>query len=102
MPRKKSTQAFVRKVKDHLRKASLGLSIWELVQQVNPRLRGWAAYFRIGNSFAAALALQHKVIEQLRLFLRRKHHRKRNRGYRHWPDAFFYAKGLVYVPALVR
>jgi len=102
VPRKKSVQTFVRKIKDHLSRQCLGFPIADVVTCINLRLQGWANYFRIGNSYSVALALHRKVCEQLRLFMRRKHHRQDHRGYRHWPDSFFTAKGLVYVPTLVR
>jgi group II intron reverse transcriptase/maturase len=102
LPRKSKVRSLVRRVKEKLQKTCLGLTIREAIARINPTLRGWATYFRIGHSYTSAQQAMHGICEQLRLFLRRRHARKRSRGYRYWPNRFFYQEGLLYVPALVR
>lgn len=102
VPRKKSIQSIGQKVKATLQKTCLGKPVREAIARINPKLRGWANYFKIGNSYVAALKVQHRVCEELRIFVRRRHSRKDRRGYRHWPDSFFYREGLLYVPNLIR
>jgi len=102
VPRTAKVRSLVGRVKEKLQKTCLGVTIREAIARINPILRGWAMYFRIGHSFSSALQAMHGICEQLRLFLRRRHARKRCRGYRFWPNRFFYKEGLLYVPALVR
>jgi group II intron reverse transcriptase/maturase len=102
VPRKEKVQEVVSRVKEKLQATCLGKTIREAIARINPTLRGWANYFRIGCPYAVAQRVMRGVCEQLRIFLRRRHARKKNRGYRHWSNTFFYKEGLVYVPNLVR
>jgi group II intron reverse transcriptase/maturase len=99
-PRAKSMKAIRARIKETVKNHPLGARLEEVIREVNPKLRGWANYFRIGNSYGAARALTVFTCEQLRIFWRRRKQRKNTRG-RKWPDAFFYDKGLCYVPSLI-
>ena len=100
-PRKKSMLAISRRMKETIKSMPLGMSITEVIPTVNRMLRGWANYFRIGNAYVAARRLTGYVCDQLRLFWRRRHHRKAIRGIREWTNAFFHEKGLLYAPHLL-
>ncbi len=100
-PRSKSVKAMRRRLKDRLKGLPVGATLDAAIAAVTPLLRGWANYFRIGNSYRAALGLSRYVCAQLRLFWRRRKHRKRIRGTRKWPDSFFYKLGVPYVPHLL-
>lgn len=89
-------------IKNVIRRHPLGTPLAEVIAAVNRTLRGWAAYFKIGNSYQAGLGLAHYACDQFRLFWRRRKARKRIRGVRHWPDGYFYHQGLCYVPKLLR
>jgi RNA-directed DNA polymerase len=59
------------------------------VQDVNRFLRGWAAYFRIGNSARAFDKIMTFAVDRLALFVAKLHHRSRRYGwfvYRRSPD----------------
>ncbi len=59
----------------------------EVVQKLNPILRGWGNYFRKGNSSQKLDQIDDYVIHQLQLFLSKKHHlsgRNRWRWTRTW------------------
>lgn len=101
LPAKKNLKEIRRKIKKRLKKLPLGVSLNEAVKVINPLLRGWANYFRIGNSYEAALGLSQYACDQLRLFWRRRKQRKQIRGSRRWPDSFFYERGVYYVPKLL-
>lgn len=101
-PRAKSLKAIRARVKDAIRRVPLGEGFSTVIVSVNRKLRGWANYFRIGNSYVAALGLSAYVCEQLRIWWRRRKQRKRVRGLGAWADGFFYRHGLVYLPVLVR
>jgi group II intron reverse transcriptase/maturase len=102
MPRKKSQKSIRQKIKDRIKCCPLGMTIREVIQEINPVLRGWSNYFRVGNSFKAALGLAAYVCEQLRTYMRRRQFRKDIRGYRKWPNRFFYRNHLLYLPNLIR
>lgn len=101
-PRPKSLKAIRQRIKDAIKKVRLGAEFGEVIDCVNRRLRGWANYFRIGNSYVAALGLSASVCEQLRIWWRRRKQSKRVRGRHAWADGFFYNQGLVYLPTLMR
>jgi RNA-directed DNA polymerase len=101
-PRPQAMRKVRARVKDVIRKHPLGTPLREVIARVNATLRGWAGYFKIGNSYQAGLDLTHYTCAQLRLFWRRRRHCKRIAGVRRWPDGFFYEQGLLYVPKLLR
>lgn len=66
-----------------------------LVRALNPVLRGWANYFRIGNSYQHFSKLQFYVLERLILFRRRKYAWKGRR----WPVEEIKRLGLYWMPS---
>jgi RNA-directed DNA polymerase len=52
-----------------------------IVQEVNMFLRGWAAYFRYGNSARHLSKIRHYARMRLALFITRKHRRSRGFGW---------------------
>ena len=101
-PRSKSLQAIRRGIKDAIKTVPLGAEFREVIDCVNRRLRGWANYFRIGNSYVAAWELHGYVCEQLRIWWRRRTQSKQIHGRSTWANDFFRAQGLEYLPSLVR
>jgi len=101
-PRPKSVRKVRQRIKDVIRSHRLGEPMWVVIDSVNRTLRGWAGYFKIGNSYRAACKLTRYVCDQLRLFWRRRKQSKRTHGQRRWPDGVFYNQGLCYVPKLLR
>lgn len=100
-PRPKALKKARQRIKERIRSVPLGEPLTEVIKTVNRTLRGWANYFRIGNSSQAGYDLARYTCEQLRLWWRRHKNRKRIRGTRRWPNSFYYDRGLLYVPALL-
>ncbi|RKN34332.1 group II intron reverse transcriptase/maturase [Streptomyces hoynatensis] len=78
-PAKKSVRTIVRKVKIACR-MDVNQPLPNLLQQLNPMLRGWCAYFRPGVSSATFQYLHHIVWHQVWKWIRRKHRRT------HWKE----------------
>ncbi|MCH2205058.1 MAG: hypothetical protein MK132_04190 [Lentisphaerales bacterium] len=91
-----------RKIKEAVKEFPLGVHLTEVIKTINRKLSGWAQYFKVGNSYDAALKLSNYTCLQLRIFWRRRKQRKDINGYRKWPNDYFYNKGLHYVPKLLR
>ena len=75
------------KIRDVLSpRSKLPLSLKELVEQLNPILRGWRSYFRFGNSHKKFAAIDSYVHELLALWWSKKHRKVGRR----WSTAFDY------------
>jgi len=88
-PRRKAMEAVRQKIKGTIRQYPLSASIRDVIVEVNRVLEGWANYFAWSNASRHFVKVDAYVIDQLRLFLRRKHHRKHSRGHRDWPIQLF-------------
>ena len=73
-PRPKKITMVLRKVRDSLR-ASRQLSVSAAVAQVNPILRGWVNYFKVGNSSQAFNKVKHHAERKVRRFAAKKRKR---------------------------
>jgi RNA-directed DNA polymerase len=87
-PRPKKITALLRKVRNALR-ASRHLSMPEAVAQVNPILRGWVNYFRVGNSSQAFDKVKFHVERKVRRFAAKKSKRK-GFGWKRWSSDIVY------------
>jgi RNA-directed DNA polymerase len=67
------------RVRELTRRSRLLLPIGVIVEDVNRFLRGWAAYFRFGNSAVRFEKIMHHVWTRVALVIARRH--KRSRGY---------------------
>lgn len=100
-PSSKATKSIKKTIKMVLKKSCLGNNLKEVVDNLNIRLRGWANYFQVGNSYRQFCEISRDTTEQLRLFLRKRYQRKRDRCYRTFPNGYLYGKlGLLYLPGL--
>ena len=100
-PRPKSMKSIRLRIKERVKSLPLGMDLREVIKLVNPILRGWANYFKVGNSSQAADSLANYTCQQLRIFWRRRHQCKRIAGTHLWRNGFFYEKGLCFVPSLL-
>lgn len=100
-PRAKSCKQFRERLKARVKAVPLGQPLADVVKTVNAGIRGWVGYFRIGNSYKAALEVSRFACMQLRIHLRRRRQRKDIRGTGRWPDGFFYQQGVLYAPNLL-
>jgi group II intron reverse transcriptase/maturase len=101
-PRAKSMQKIRDKIKTAVKEIPTGKELSEVITVVNRKLRGWAEYFKIGNSYEAALEITEFACKQLRIFWRRHKNRKEQQCSRIWQNKFFYERGLLYVPYLLK
>jgi group II intron reverse transcriptase/maturase len=77
-------------------------SLGEVISELNPVLRGWRNYFRIGNSAKHFKQMDSYVRERLYLFLSKKHG-KSGRGWgERWKSIDFRREGLYYLSGTVR
>ena len=71
-PSKKSVNRIKQKVAEHLKPSNV--APWEEVRdRLNQKLKGWKAYFGLGNPWKAYEVLDQHVEERVRHFLRRRH-----------------------------
>jgi RNA-directed DNA polymerase len=94
-PRPKSMQKLKDRLRAETRRAN-GRSLDEIIQRINPKLRGWFEYFKHAHRTTFA-DVDRWVRMRLRSILRkRKGLRGRGRGADHqrWPNAYFAEHGL--------
>ena len=95
-PRRKAMQAVRQKIKETVRQYPLSATIRDVVIELNRVLDGWGNYFAWANASRHFAKIDLYAVDQVRLFLRRKHHRKTSRGHRAWPIQFLREKlGLI-------
>jgi RNA-directed DNA polymerase len=83
------------------RRSSTGLSVEEMVDQLNTVLRGWTNYFRLGTVSAAYQAVKHHACRRLRQWLGRKSGARV--GLSRCSDTYLHAKlGLIDLAKLPR
>jgi len=91
-PATKAMQSVRQKVRDAIGYDDI-YSLDEKIRALNPILRGWGQYFRIGNASRHFKKVDSYVYTKLVNFLRRKH-KRRGKGYREFPPSFFKRAGL--------
>lgn len=101
-PKKKSLKSIRDRIKTVLKNLELGTNLKKTIDIINRKIRGWTQYYKIGNSYEAAEKLAAYVCRQLRIYWRRCKHRKDIQGTGKWKNKFFYEKGLLYAPKLLR
>jgi len=88
VPRPKKVIAILREVGEILRR-SRHLPMQAAVAQVNPVLRGWVNYFRVGNSGRAFDKVKYEVDHKVRRLAAKKCKRK-GFGWKRWSSAVVY------------
>ena len=91
-PSTKAMRGIRHKVRDAVGYDDL-YSLEEKIRALNPILRGWGQYFRIGNAHRHFQKVDSYVYTKLVNFLRRKH-KRRGKGFRAFPPSFFKKAGL--------
>jgi RNA-directed DNA polymerase len=89
-PSKKSVKAFLRTVRERI-KNSRGMSAGDLIEQLNPLIRGWALYHRHVMSKAIFDSVDHAIFKALWAWAVRRH---RNKTRRWIKDKYFHVQGL--------
>jgi RNA-directed DNA polymerase len=91
-PSTKAMQSVRQKVRDAVGYDDL-YSLGDKIRALNPVLRGWGQYFRVGNAHRHFKKVDSYVHTKLVNFVRRKH-KRRGKGYREFPPSFFKRAGL--------
>jgi RNA-directed DNA polymerase len=73
----------------------------EAVAGVNPIVRGWVAYFRVGNSADALQKVRYHVERQVRHFAAKKS-KRRGFGWKRWSSEVVYGAWGLYDDYRVR
>jgi hypothetical protein len=73
-------------------RARLAAPVEQIVQELNRFLRGWAGYFRYGNSALAFDKIRAYALMRVALFLAKRHRRGRAWG---WAQVYRYDRGLI-------
>lgn len=89
-PRPKKVTALLREIRNTLR-VSQHLPMQVAVAKVNPILRGWVNYFRIGNSSQAFDKVKYHVERKVRRFAAKKSKRT-GFGWKRWSSDIVYKK----------
>lgn len=71
-PRRKAVAALREKIRTKIGRRYY-LSLQEIIREINPILRGWRGYFKVGNSERHFYRLDRFVMNRLRIFVKRKH-----------------------------
>ena len=72
------------------------VKVSEIVREINPVLRGWVNYFRVGNSRNSFSKIRHYTVKKIRRFIRKKQGRH-GYGWNDLPNSFLYGDlGLFY------
>lgn len=82
------------KIKQITRSHHLSEPVGNVIGDLNPLLKGWGNYFAKTNASASFGKIDRYGLSQLRLWMRRKHHRKWSQSHREWPASLFYKLGL--------
>ena len=93
-PRMKARTILLRKVKDIFKKL-ISQPIQKIINIINPILRGWCNYFRIGNSYKCFKYIQTWILKKVRRHLMRA----RNRwgyGWKRWSNDWIYNTFRLY------
>jgi RNA-directed DNA polymerase len=99
-PRRKKVTQILRKVRDTLRN-SRHLKMRDAVKRINPIVRGWANYFRVGNSARELDVVRTGVEQKVRRFAMKKLKRK-GFGWNRWSRQTVYGTWGLYDDYRVR
>jgi len=95
LPRTKA-QASIRDKIRELTRYERTVTVEEVIQDINPVIRGWVNYFRIGNSSASFNEIRHYIVQKVMRYIRRKQ-LKRGFGWKTWTSDVLYGQyGLFY------
>jgi RNA-directed DNA polymerase len=93
-PRRKKVIEILRKVRDTLRRSG-DLTVREAVVRINPIVRGWVNYFRIGNASREFDTVRAGVERKVRRFAVKKL-KRRGFGWTRWSSAIVYGRWGLY------
>lgn len=86
------SQKAEKKIKEKVRKItnpSRPIKVTQVIEELNPVIRGWVNYFRTGNSTKKFGKIRLYVADKVRKFMRRRRE-KSGYGYKEYPDKYLY------------
>ena len=89
-PSKKSTLAFLQRTKE-LIKIQTGTETALLIQQLNPKIRGWCNYYRCSSAKKIFSYVDHRIFHALLKWAKRRHS---NKGRKWIVEKYFCTQGL--------
>ena len=92
------SQKAERAIKEKVRKITnpaRPIKVEQVVRELNPVIRGWVNYFRIGNSSKKFGKISSYVTNKVRKFMRRRRY-KSGYGYKKYPDTYLCNKLGLY------
>jgi len=103
-PRAKARKAIQEKIKAIIgeRRQRLCRTLKEVIEELNPVLKGWGNYFAVGNSSGVFAAVDNFVRAKLCLFLSKKHGKSGRGWVQRWKDIDFGGLGLHKLSGTVR
>lgn len=93
-PKKKKVQALRDKVREHI-KSHNNQNVYQMVKGLNPILRGWVNYYRIGHSSKEFSQIRQWVEQKVRRFVRKSQGRK-GYGWKEWSSKVVYEQWGLY------
>jgi len=92
-----------RRIHDLTDRWLLAKDVRELIQRLNPVVRGWGNYFRTGNAAKRFNQLDSYIHQRLRRFMKARKGRHMKAGdHAKWTREFFWALGLHRLRGTVR
>ena len=100
MPTMKARNSLLSKLKEEFRRHQ-SRPVEQLIERINPILRGWVNYYRIGNSSRSFEYVKHWVEQKIRRHLMRARKRK-GFGWHRWSKEWLYQSLGLYGDYAVR
>ena len=92
------SQKAERSIREKVRKitnSARPIKVEEVIEQLNPVIRGWVNYFRIANSSKKFGKIRLYAAKKVRKFMRKRRN-KSGYGYKKYPDSYLYNKLGLY------
>jgi len=89
-PRTRAHLAISRRIRDAVRAIPTNEPLETVIRRVNPILRGWCNYFRVGNSNRVFHRVDSEVRKTIHVWLRHKHQCRRAVASRRWDFRFLH------------
>lgn len=93
-PKKKKVQDLIAKVREHLN-SHHDQNVRQMIKELNPILRGWVNYYRIGHSSKDFSFIRQWVERKVRRFVRKSQGRK-GYGWKEWSSQVVYEDWGLY------
>jgi RNA-directed DNA polymerase len=93
-PKKKKVQGLIKEVREHL-DSHHNQNVYQMVKGLNPILRGWVNYYRIGHSSREFSFIREWVERKVRRFVRKSQGRS-GYGWKEWSKQVVYEEWGLY------